>query len=93
MATQPGSLSTGVKKLKCVGSAITAQNAATAAATTGFPPAAADEVSEITALQFALLGESYQAVSAQAKAIHELFVGILSASAGTAAGIEAVSDS
>ena len=53
---------------------MTAQNAAAAAPTTGVVPAAADEVSALTAAQFAAHAQMYQAVSAQAAAIHEMFV-------------------
>jgi hypothetical protein len=66
-----------------------AQNAAAAAATTGLLPAAADEVSSLTATQFNAQGVVYQAVGAQANAVHELFVATLSASAGSYAATEA----
>ncbi|MGH3635735.1 MAG: PE family protein, partial [Mycobacterium sp.] len=48
-------------------------------------PAGADEVSAVIATQFATHGEVYQAVSAQARAMHEMFVSILAASAGSCA--------
>jgi hypothetical protein len=66
MATQPESLLAAVNELRCTGSVIAAENAATAVAITGVPPAAADEVSAIAAMQFAFQGATYQAVSAQA---------------------------
>ena len=50
---------------------LSAQNAAAAAPTTGVVPAAADEVSALTATQFAAHAQMYQAVSAQATTIHE----------------------
>ena len=56
---------------------LSAQNAAAAAPTTGVVPAAADEVSALTAAQFAAHAQMYQAVSAQAAAIHEQFVNTL----------------
>ena len=68
---------------------MTAQNAAAAAATTGVLPAAADEVSALTAAQFATHAQMYQAISAQAAAIHEMFVNTLGASAGSYATTEA----
>ena len=52
-------------------------------------PAAADEVSALTAAQFATHAEMYQAISAQAAAIHEMFVNTLGASAGSYAATEA----
>jgi hypothetical protein len=66
-----------------------ANNAAAAAPTTGVVPAAADEVSALTAAQFSAHGELYQAISAQAAAIHEMFVNTLGVSAGTYAATEA----
>jgi hypothetical protein len=51
-------------------------------------PAAADEVSALTAAQFAAHGALYQAVSAQATAINELFVSTLATSAGSYAATE-----
>lgn len=44
---------------------------------------AADEVSALTAAQFAAHAPMYQAVSAQAAAIHEIFVNTLSVSSGS----------
>jgi hypothetical protein len=75
--------------LASIGSALTAQNAAAAAPTTGVVPAAADEVSAVTAAQFAMHGQMYQAVSAQAAAIHDQFVAMLGSSAASYAATEA----
>jgi PE family len=44
---------------------------AAAAATTGLPPAAADEVSALTATQFSAHAAIYQAASAQAMTLEE----------------------
>jgi hypothetical protein len=52
-------------------------------------PAAADEVSALTATQFAMHAQMYQAVSAQAAAIHDMFVSTLGTSAGSYAATEA----
>jgi hypothetical protein len=52
-------------------------------------PAAADEVSALTAAQFATHAEMYQVISAQAAAIHEMFVSTLSAGATSYAVTEA----
>jgi PE family len=75
--------------LQGIGSSVSAQNAAAAAPTTGVVPAAADEVSALTAAQFAAHAQMYQAVSAQAAAIHEQFVNTLGISAVSYAATEA----
>jgi hypothetical protein len=89
VTTQPEMLTSAAGQLQGVGTAIAAQNAAIAAPTTGVIPAAADEVSALTAAQFANHAQTYQAVSAQAAAMHEMFVQMLSASAGSYATTEA----
>jgi PE family len=89
VTTQPEALTTAAGTLQGLGSAMAAQNAAAAAPTTGVVPAAADEVSALTAAQFAAHASLYQAVSAQATAIHELFVATLGTSAGSYAATEA----
>lgn len=66
-----------------------AQNAAAAAPTTGVVRAAADEVSALTAAQFAAHAQLYQAVSAHAAAIHEMFSTTLGLSAASYAAAEA----
>lgn len=89
VSTQPADLTAAAENLQGVGWAMTAQNAAAAAPTTGVVPAAADEVSAITAAQFAMHAEMYQAVSAQAAAIHDMFVTTLADSAVSYAATEA----
>ena len=74
VTTQPELLTLAAGNLQGIGSAMTAGSAAAAAPTTGVVPAAADEVSALTAAQFAAHAQMYQAVSAQAHAIHEQFV-------------------
>jgi hypothetical protein len=74
LTTQPEALAAAAASLGAIGSALGAQNASAATPTTGVVPAAADEVSALTAAQFAAHGTMYQAVSAQAAAIHEQFV-------------------
>src|ERR1700758_234041 len=91
VTTQPEALSAAAGSLQGIGTGVNAQNAAAAAPTTGVVPAAADEVSALpaaadgvaarTAPQFAAHPRLYQAVSAQAAAIHESFVNTLSTSA------------
>jgi hypothetical protein len=89
VTTQPEALNAAATALGGVGSSLSAQNAAVAAPTTGVVPAAADEVSALTAAQFAAHAQMYQAVSAQATAIHEMFVNTLSTSSGSYAATEA----
>ncbi len=85
---QPELLITAAGNLASSGSALSAQNAAAAAPTVGLVPAAADEVSALTAAHFATHAQSYQAVSAQAEAIHDQFVAMLTSSAHSYADTE-----
>lgn len=89
VSTQPVELTAAADSLQGIGSTMTAQNTAAAAPTTGVIPAAADEVSALMAAQFATHAEMYQVISAQAAAIHEMFVSTLDASAGSYAATEA----
>jgi len=89
LTTQPEALTAAAGSLLGIGSSMSAQNAAAAAPTTGVVPAAADEVSALTAAQFAAHAQMYQAVSAQAAAIHEMFVNTLATSSGSYAATEA----
>ena len=89
VSAQPDELTAAADNLQGVGSAMTAQNAAAAAPTTGVVPAAADEVSALTAAQFATHAEMYQVISAQAAAIHAMLVSTLGAGAGSYAATEA----
>lgn len=86
----PETLAAAADNLRGAGSAVSTQNAAAAAVpTTGLVPAAADEVSALIATQFAAHAQMYQAVSAQATAIHAVLVTILGASAGSYAPTKA----
>jgi hypothetical protein len=89
VTTHPEMLTSAAGALHSIGSAMAAGNMAAAAPTTGVVPAAADEVSALTSAQFASHAEMYQAVSAQAAAIHEMFVNTLGTSAGSYAATEA----
>ena len=88
VTTQPEVLTAAAGNLQGIGSAMTAGSAAAAAPTTGIVPAAADEVSALTAAQFAAHAELYQQISAQAAAIHEMFVNTLGVSASSYAATE-----
>jgi hypothetical protein len=89
MSTQPEALTAAAGVLQGIGASMSAQNAATAAPTTGVVPAAADQVSALTAAQFAAHAQLYQAISAQADALHEMFVNTLGICAGSYAATEA----
>ena len=81
VTTHPQMLSAAAGDLHGVGAVVSAANAAAAGPTTGVVPAAADEVSALTAAQFAAHAQTYQAFSAQAAAIHEQFVATMQTSA------------
>lgn len=89
VTTQPEALAAAASTLQGIGSTLSSQNAAAAAPTTGVVPAAADEVSALTAAQFVAHAQMYQAVSAQASAIHEMFVNTLGINSGSYAATEA----
>jgi hypothetical protein len=88
LTTQPALLALAAGDLQAIGSAMAAGNMAAAGPTTAVVPAAADEVSALTAAQFAAHAQLYQAIGAQATAIHELFVNTLGTSAGSYAAAE-----
>jgi hypothetical protein len=87
--TQPELLTAAAGQLHGIGAVLTAQNAVAAGPTTGVVPAAADAVSALTATHFSAHAALYQAVSAQAAAVHDMFVHTLGASAGSYAVTEA----
>jgi bifunctional ADP-heptose synthase (sugar kinase/adenylyltransferase) len=89
VTTQPEQLAAVAGELAGIGSQMNAQDAAAAVQTTGVVPAAGDEVSALTAAQFAAHAQMYQAMSAQAAAIHQMFVSTLGTSAGSYAATEA----
>jgi hypothetical protein len=89
VVTQPESLVAAARVLHGVGSAIAAHNAAAATPTTGAVPAAADDVSALTATQFAMHAQIYQHLSAQAAAVHQVFTTTLAIGAGSYAATEA----
>lgn len=89
VTAQPEALTAAAGTLQSIGAALNAQSAAAAAPTTGVVPAAADEVSALTAAQFAVHAQLYQAVSAQAAAIHQAFVNTLGVSSASYAATEA----
>lgn len=90
VSTQPEALASAASTLQNIGCAVNTGSAAAAVPTTAVAPAAADEVSALTAVQFAAHGQLYQAVSAQAASIHEMFVQVMGVSAESYAATEAV---
>lgn len=89
VTAQPEALSAAAADLAGIGTTMSAQNAAAAAPTIGVVPAAADQVSALTAAQFAVHAQMYQTISAHAEAIHQLFVNTLGTSATSYALTEA----
>lgn len=89
VTTHPAVLTAAAGGLSSIGASLSAQNAAAAGPTTGVIPAAADEVSTLTAARFAAHAQLYQQVSFRAEAIHAVFVQALSASAESYAATEA----
>jgi hypothetical protein len=88
VTTQPEMLAAAAGNLAGIGSSVSAENTAAAAPTTGVLPPAADQVSALTAAQFVAHAHLYQAISAQAAAVHEMFVNTLNASSGSYAATE-----
>ncbi len=86
---QPELLLVTADVLQAIGAGVAAEDAAAAAPTTGVVPAAADEVSALTATQFAAHAAAYQVVSARAGAVHALLVETLRTSADSYATTEA----
>lgn len=93
VTTHPEVLSAAAGDLHNIGAAMAAGNAAAASPTGGVLPAAADEVSALTAAHFTAHAADYQAISTQAAAIHEMFVQTLVASAASYAATEAANTS
>jgi PE family len=89
VTAQPEAMASAAGRLESIGSALAAQHGATAAAMSELSPAAADEVSISTAAKFAMHAHTFQAFSAQADAMHRLFVATLNTSAGSYAATEA----
>lgn len=83
VVTRPELLTAAAGSLFKIGAELTAQNAVTMPPTTGVVAPAADQVSDLVAMQFAAHGVAYQTVASMAAQIHDAFVFAL-ASGGTA---------
>jgi hypothetical protein len=79
----PDVIARAAEELDRLGSTLSAANAAAAAATTGLPAAAADEVSAGIASLLNTQAQEYQSLSAQAGTFHSQFVNLLNAGAGS----------
>jgi len=89
VSRQPQALTLAAGTSSGIFSSINAQNAAAAAPTTEVVPAAVDGVPALTAAQFATHAQICQAVSAQAAAIHVIFVNTRGTRAGSYAAAQA----
>jgi hypothetical protein len=81
--TQPQALAAAAAHLREIGCAVAAQTEAASGPTTGVTPAAADDVSALTAARFAAYAQMYQAMNAQAAELRRLFVAGLAAGASS----------
>ncbi|OBF90844.1 PE family protein [Mycobacterium sp. 852002-51163_SCH5372311] len=89
VTTQPEALAASAGTLQGVGAAVNAGNEVAAGSITAVVPPAADRVSALLAVQFAAHAQMYQAVSAQATAVHQQFVDVLAISSGSYDATEA----
>lgn len=87
--TQPEFLFAAAGELSGIGSAVDAGNMAALGPTAAILPAGADEVSALTTAQFIAHAQSYQAVAAEAAAMHQQFLAVLSGNAQAYAEAEA----
>lgn len=89
VTAHPETLMTAADHLSGTGVALASENAAAQVPTTGVVPPATDEVSAMLAARFTAQAQQYHQVSAQATAIHEMFVANLNGSANTYSAAEA----
>ncbi|MDP7734689.1 PE family protein [Mycobacterium paragordonae] len=87
--TYPEHLAAAASNLQSLGAALNVGNAAAAIPTTGVVPAAADEVSILTAAQFATYAARFQELQARAAQIQAALAATLGTSAGSYAATEA----
>ncbi len=81
VTAQPEMLTSAASSLSGIGDSMTAGVSAAATPTISVLPPAADPVSAMTAAQFGAQGQMFQAVSAQAAAVHQQIVATLSGNA------------
>ena len=81
LMTKTEAMTSAAAALQAIGSAVSAQDAASAGPTTGVVPPAADTVSAVMAAHFAKHATDFQAVAAHAAEVREQFVKTLQTSA------------
>src|SRR5690242_12130129 len=81
VTADPAIMLAAAEDLAGIGAAMAAANSGAAGPTTGVVPAAADQVSALTATQFATYAGHYQAAASAAVAMHSLLVSTLHANA------------
>ncbi|MGH3635570.1 PE family protein [Mycobacterium sp.] len=89
VSADPQMLSAAAGSLSGIGAEMAAGSAGAAGTTSAVVPPAADLVSAATAARFAAQAQAFQAISAQAAAVHEQLVATLGAAAGSYAATEA----
>lgn len=85
----PQLMEAAVSDLQTIGAALAVGNGVAAGPTTAVVPAAADEVSELTAAQFAVHAQRYQVLAARSVRIQEFLVATLAANADLYSATEA----
>ena len=91
--TVPETMNLAAGQLAGIGEGLTAQNSAAASATTAIAPAGTDPVSQVQAALFSTYGSHYQAISTQAKAVHQQLVHALAQSATSYSAAESTNQS
>lgn len=89
VTAEPGMLSAAAGNLAGIGESMQAGTSAAAGPTTAVVPPAVDPVSAFTAAQFVRHAEMFQAIGAQAAAIHEHMAATLASNADAYASSEA----
>ncbi len=87
--TLPEHLTAAASNLQSLGAALNVGSAAAAGPITGVVPAAIDEVSMLTAAQFASHGQQFQELSAQAARIQAMIASNLATNGASYAATEA----
>lgn len=85
----PEKLSAAAANLQSIGATLGAESTAAAGPTVAVVPAAADEVSVLTAARFAAHAQRFQELSARAATIQDVLAVMLAAGAGSYAATEA----
>ena len=82
LVTAPEEVGAAARDLAGIRSLLAGSATSAAAPTAAVAAAAQDEVSALVATMFSDFGQEFQALSAQADAFHEQFVGLINAGAG-----------